>query len=181
MLYAINSSLSVPTKAFQANGLGTSDFQNLTSPMTVNNKTYHSYDYVKDVVLTLKGNERPAPAPTTSTRKPTTTTKTTTKKTTNTAAPAKTSIKKVTAKKKALKITWRKKSCNGYQVQVSTKLSFPKSARKSKTVLGGSKGSVTIKGLKKKKKYYVRVRTFRTVGSGIKYSAWSNLKMKKTK
>ncbi len=41
--------------------------------------------------------------------------------------------------------------------------------------------SETIKGLKAKKKYYVKVRTFIRKGSKIYYSPWSKAKSVKTK
>ena len=91
-------------------------------------------------------------------------------------------VKKVKAKAlkgKKAKISWTKKSgASGYQVQYSTKKSFAKSASKTAKVSGVSKNSVTIKKLKSKKTYYVRVRTYTNVkntdGETVKvYGKWS--------
>ncbi len=94
---------------------------------------------------------------------------------------SKTSIKKVTAKSKALAVSWSKKSgVTGYEVQVALKKNF-KSGLKKATVKGASKTSVTVKTLKAKKTYYVRVRAYKKVGSKTYYAAWSAIKTKKTK
>lgn len=91
---------------------------------------------------------------------------------------------KATAKKKALKLTWNKVSgASGYQLQYSTKSNF-KSSVKSKTV-GKTKSSITIKKLKTKKKYYIRIRAYKTYtnaeGKKTKaYSKWVKIN-KKTK
>ena len=69
---------------------------------------------------------------------------------------------------------------SGYEVQVSLKKSF-KSGVKKQTVKGASKTSVTIKKLKAKKTYYVRIRSYQTVGGKKYYSSWSTVKSKKTK
>ncbi len=92
--------------------------------------------------------------------------------------PAKTTVKKLTPAKKALKVSITKKSAqvSGYQIQYSTAKSF--SGAKSVKITGTSK---TIKSLKAKKTYYVRVRTYKKVGSTIYYSAWSAAKKAKTK
>lgn len=93
---------------------------------------------------------------------------------------AKTKIKKLKAKKKGLKVTWKKcKGVNGYQIQYSRKKNFKKS--KILTIKKASKKSTTIKKLKRKKKYFVRIRTYKTVGGKTYRSAWSKKKKKKTK
>ena len=82
------------------------------------------------------------------------------------------------AAKKKMKVTWKKQTVQttGYQIQYSMNASF-KTACKIQTVNGYKKTSATIKNLKSKKKYYVRIRTYRTVktsaGSTKYYSAWS--------
>lgn len=93
-----------------------------------------------------------------------------------------TSLKKVTAKKKALEVRWNKKSgVTGYQIQVATKKNF-KSGVKTTTVRGEKKTTVTVKKLKGKKTYYVRVRAYKMVGKKMYYSAWSSkIINKKTK
>lgn len=92
----------------------------------------------------------------------------------------KTSIKKVVSKKKSLKIMWKKVSgVNGYQIQYSTSSKFKKA--KKMTIKKAKITSKTIKKLKAKKKYYVRIRTYITVNGKRKYSIWSKKKSKKTK
>lgn len=92
----------------------------------------------------------------------------------------KTSIKKVVSKKKSLKIMWKKVSgVNGYQIQYSTSSKFKKA--KKITIKKAKITSKTIKKLKAKKKYYVRIRTYITVNGKRKYSIWSKKKSKKTK
>ena len=100
--------------------------------------------------------------------------------------PKGTSMSKVTAAKKGFKAKWKKQSTQttGYQLQYSTSSKFKKG---TKTV-NISKNKTTSKSVKKlyaKKKYYVRVRTYKTVkfgGKNIKlYSGWSKAKAVKTK
>ena len=48
-------------------------------------------------------------------------------------------------------------------------------------VKGYAKDSVTVKGLKRKTKYYVQYRAYKKVGSVTYYSKWSGKKKVKTK
>lgn len=102
--------------------------------------------------------------------------KATTKKVTVTVNPAKvklTSVKNYKGKK--LKVSWKKNTKGtGYQIQYSTSSKF-KSA-KTVTVKGYKSTSKTITKLTKNKKYYVRVRTYKTVSKVNYYSGWSNVK-----
>ena len=95
--------------------------------------------------------------------------------------PQKTKISKITAAKKSLKVTVKrqKKNVSGYQIQYSLKKSF-KSA-KTVTLKKNTITSKTIKKLKPKKTYYVRVRTYKTVKGKRYYSDWSKAAKKKTK
>ena len=95
--------------------------------------------------------------------------------------PKSTKISKVTAGKKSLKVTVGKqtKEVTGYEIQYSTSKKF-KSAKKV-TIKKAKTTSATIKKLKAKKTYYVRVRTYKTVGKTKYYSGWSTIKYKKTK
>lgn len=94
---------------------------------------------------------------------------------------AKPSVKKVTAKSKALAISWTKKSgVTGYQIQVAVDKKFKKSL-KTTTIKGASKSSVTVKKLKAKKTYYVRVRAYKKVSGKTYVSSWSKVTSKKTK
>ena len=100
--------------------------------------------------------------------------------------PKGTSMSKVTAAKKGFKAKWKKQSTQttGYQLQYSTSSNFKKG---TKTV-NISKNKTTSKSVGKlsaKKKYYVRVRTYKTVkfgGKNVKlYSGWSKAKAVTTK
>ena len=100
----------------------------------------------------------------------------TTKKVTVTVNPAKVKLTGVkNYKGKKLKAYWKKNTkVTGYQVQYSTSSKF-KSA-KTVTVKGYKNTSTTIAKLTKNKKYYVRVRTYKTVSKANYYSGWSNVK-----
>lgn len=92
-----------------------------------------------------------------------------------------TSIKKLTKAKKSFKITWKKVSgASGYQIQYSTNKKF-KSGNKTYTAKKGSTTSATVKKLKSKKTYYVRVRAYKSINGKKVYSAWSKVKSVKTK
>jgi len=84
-------------------------------------------------------------------------------------------VSKVTSPQKAqLKVTWKKQATQttGYQVQYSTDKNFKK-GNKTVTVKGAKTTSKTISKLTKGKKYYVRVRTYKTVNKTNFYSGWS--------
>lgn len=103
--------------------------------------------------------------------------------------PKGTSISKITGQKKAVKVVWKKQLTkmkssyvSGYQVQYSTSSKFTSGTSKY-TNAKFSKGRTTktIKNLKAGKKYYVRVRTYKTVDGTKCYSSWSKSKSVKTK
>ena len=72
------------------------------------------------------------------------------------------------------------KQTTGYQIQYSTSSKF-KSGNKTITISKNKATSKTIKKLKARKKYYVRIRTYKIV-KGVKYySTWSKTKSIKTK
>ena len=97
------------------------------------------------------------------------------------AKPKSAKIKKVKAAKKAVSVEWKKVSgVKGYQIQVATDKKFKKN-KKTATVKKQKTTKVTIKKLKAKKKYYVRIRTYKTVNGKKVYSAWSKVKTVKTK
>ena len=102
--------------------------------------------------------------------------KATTKQVTVTVNPAKVKLTSVKNDKgKKLKAYWKKNTkVTGYQVQYSTSSKF-KSA-KTVTVKGCKNTSTTITKLTKNKKYYVRVRTYKTVSKTNYYSGWSSAK-----
>lgn len=92
--------------------------------------------------------------------------------------PKATSFTSVKAGSKAFTAKWKKVTCSGYQIQYSTSKTF-KSAKTVK--VSSSKLSTTVKKLSSKKKYYVRIRTYKKVGNKYAYSAWSNAKTVTTK
>lgn len=75
-----------------------------------------------------------------------------------------------------IKAGWSKDSqADGYQVQCSTNKTFSGSV-KSVKVEGGTKQSALAEGLTAGKKYYVRIRSYKKVGSSNWYSDWSGAK-----
>jgi len=88
----------------------------------------------------------------------------------------------VTGGKKRITVTWKKQTAQttGYQIQYSTSSNFKNA--KTVTVRKNRTTKKTITGLKNGKKYYVRVRTYKTVKTGHKstkyYSNWSNRQCK---
>lgn len=101
-------------------------------------------------------------------------------KKTFTIVPKSTIISSLTAGKKKVTVKWNKQTTQttGYQIQYSTSSKF-KSA-KTVTVSKNKTTSTTISKLLAKKKYYVRIRTYKTVkvnGKSTKlYSFWSKTK-----
>ena len=97
--------------------------------------------------------------------------------------PKATKISKVTAAKKSLKLKIAKQTTEttGYEVQYSTSKKFTKSTTKTATVKKAKTTSLTLKKLKAKKTYYLKIRTYKTVGGKKFYSAWSKVTSKKTK
>ena len=104
-------------------------------------------------------------------------------KKTFTINPKSTSLKSVTSKKKkSIKVIWNKQATQttGYEIQYSTNSKFTKN-KKTVTVSKSKTTSKTISKLKANKKYYVRVRTYKTVNGNKYYSSWSKYKTVKTK
>ena len=99
--------------------------------------------------------------------------------------PKTTSISSLSAGSKKFTVKWKKQATQttGYQIQYSTSSKFTKS--KTVTVSKNSTTSKTISKLSGKKKYFVRVRTYKTVkinGKATKiYSSWSKAKAVTTK
>ena len=95
--------------------------------------------------------------------------------------PKSASIKKVKGAKKAISVTWKKVSgVNGYEIQVATDKKFKKN-KKTVTIKKQKTTKTTVKKLKAKKKYYVRIRTYKIVNGKKVYSSWSKVKSVKTK
>ena len=99
----------------------------------------------------------------------------------NVAKPKSVSPKKVKSAKKAVSVEWKKVGgVKGYQIQVATDKKFKKN-KKTVTIKKQKTTKTTVKKLKAKKKYYVRVRTYKIVNGKKVYSAWSKVKSVKTK
>lgn len=95
--------------------------------------------------------------------------------------PKKTSIKKLKKGKKSITILWAKSAgVKGYQIQLATDKKFKKN-KKIVTIKKQKTTKKTVKKLKSKKKYFVRVRTYKTVNGKKVYSSWSKIKSFKTK
>ena len=88
--------------------------------------------------------------------------------------PKATTISKLTAGSKCFTAKWTKVSAQatGYQIQYSTSSTFA-SGNKTVKITSYSTTSKKVSSLTAKKKYYVRIRTYKTVSSTTYYSAWS--------
>ena len=99
---------------------------------------------------------------------------------TYTIKPRGTSIKKLTKLSKGFTVKWSKvSSATGYQIQYSTNKKFKKSSLS--TIRKRTATSSKVRSLRGKKKYYVRIRTYKKVGGTTYYSAWSSAKAVTTK
>ena len=97
---------------------------------------------------------------------------------TKAAGAGKAKIKKVKAGKKSVTVKYKASGAKKYCVQVALKKNFKKGLKTKYT----KKKSITIKGLKKKKKYFVRVKAAKSYGGVYIYGKWSKVKKsKKTK
>ena len=98
-----------------------------------------------------------------------------------TTARSKVKLTSVTAAKKAASLKWEKKTgISGYEIQYSTTGKFTTS--KTKTVKASkTAASKKVSDLKSGKKYYFRIRTYKTVADGKSYAAWSAAKTVKVK
>ncbi|MGN0152452.1 MAG: fibronectin type III domain-containing protein [Wujia sp.] len=87
--------------------------------------------------------------------------------------PKSTTISKLTPESKGFKVTWKKQptQTSGYQIQYATNKSFTKNVR-TITVSKNSTVSKSITKLKPATKYYVKIRTYRSVGGTKYYSDW---------
>ena len=106
-------------------------------------------------------------------------------KKTFTIKPKPTSISKLTAGRKKFTVKWKKQATQttGYQIQYSTSSKFKNV--ETVTVSKNRTTGKTVSKLKAKKKYYVRIRTYKMVKAGGKstkiYSSWSKAKTVKVK
>ena len=94
--------------------------------------------------------------------------------------PAKQEIQKLTAKSKAFFVDWAQKgSATGYEIQYATNSKF--TGAKKVTITNNKTDNTTVSKLSANKKYYVRVRSYTTVGGTKYYGAWSATKTVTTK
>ena len=106
-------------------------------------------------------------------------------KKTDTVKPKGTKIVKLKAGKKKITVKWKKlgNDIAGYQIQYSLSSKFKKA--KTVTVLNKKAASKQIKKLKSKRKYYVKIRTYRIIkdkeNSTKIYSSWSKMRSVKVK
>lgn len=104
-----------------------------------------------------------------------------------TIRPKGTKLKKLKAKSKGFTATWKKnqKQTDGYQLQYCIGGDFTDDKTKTAQIKKNTTVKKKLSGLKKKKKYYVRIRTYKKVKvdgvSQTLYSDWSNTKTVKTK
>ena len=95
--------------------------------------------------------------------------------------PKPTTISKITIGRGKLTVTWKKQTSqtNGYQIQYSSRSDFK--TQKTIDVTSNKTTSKVLSDLTKKNKYYVRIRTYKTVGSTKYFSTWSATKTATTK
>ena len=95
--------------------------------------------------------------------------------------PKSTKLKSLTASSKGFTAKWSAVTTqtSGYQLQYSTSSKFTNA--KTVSVSGSKTTSKKVSKLSAKKKYYVRVRTYKTVSGKKYYSAWSAAKTVTTK
>lgn len=104
---------------------------------------------------------------------------TATKKITVKVSPKKQTVK-LKAGKKKVAIQWKKDTkATGYQIKIGTKKNL--SGAKTYTVKSYKTYKKTVSKLKSKKKYYVKVRAYKTVGKTKLYGAYSSVKSVKVK
>ena len=103
------------------------------------------------------------------------------KKITVFVVPKKQKISKVTASSKALSVTLKRDTkATGYQVMVATDSKFTAN-KKSVNIKSNKTLTTKVKGLKAKKQYYVRVRSYKTISGEKYYGNWSTTVKMKTK
>ena len=95
--------------------------------------------------------------------------------------PKSTTIKNVTGLNKSLSLTWKKQKVQttGYKIEYSVNKNFSNS--KKILVKKNTIKYLTLNDLLTKKKYYIRIRTYKVVNGKKYYSNWSKTKTIKTK
>lgn len=99
-----------------------------------------------------------------------------------TIRPKGTRLSRLDAGRKELTVRWKRQATQttGYQIQYSLRKDLSKAGSKTVTVKDNKKASTVIRKLNAKKRYYVRIRTYKNVKTNGKsrriYSAWSDSK-----
>lgn len=89
-------------------------------------------------------------------------------------------ISSLSVKENTVTVKWKKKSkITGYQIQYSTDSKFKKN-KKSIKIKKAKTTSKKISNLKESKKYYFRIRTYKSSNKKTRYSKWSKVKSVKT-
>lgn len=89
-------------------------------------------------------------------------------------------ISSLSVKENTVTVKWKKKSkITGYQIQYSTDSKFKKN-KKSIKIKKAKTTSKKISNLKESKKYYFRIRTYKSSNKKTRYSKWSKVKSIKT-
>lgn len=90
---------------------------------------------------------------------------------------------KIMAKAGGFTVKWKKqgKPVSGYQIQYSANKKFPGKTTVTKNIKKNAAAKLTVSKLASNKKYYVRVRTYKTVKGKKYYSSWSKCKQVTTK
>lgn len=91
---------------------------------------------------------------------------------------AKVSLSSVkSSKAKQIAVSWKTVTgASGYVVEYSTSKKFTSKTTRKATVKKGSSKKTTLNSLKSKKKYYVRVRAYKTVNGKAVYGSYSSVK-----
>ena len=94
-----------------------------------------------------------------------------------------TKVKKATlysvksSKKTRIYVTWKTVSgASGYELQYSTSKKFTSKTTKKTTFKKSTTKKTTLKKLKSKKKYYIRIRAYKTVNGKKVYGSYSSVK-----
>lgn len=89
-------------------------------------------------------------------------------------------VSSLSVKENTVTVKWKKKSkIMGYQIQYSTDSKFKKN-KKSIKIKKAKITSKKISNLKESKKYYFRIRTYKSSNKKTRYSKWSKVKSIKT-
>lgn len=171
---AAKTSLSKATVTVAASKTYTGKAIKPSVKVTLNGKTVAASSYT----ITYKNNKKVGKATVTVTGKGN---YTDSKSATFKINPKGTSVKSVSKAKKSFTAKWNKQSTQttGYQVRYATNKSMKNA--KTKTVKSTKTTSLKVSNLKSGKKYYVQVRTYKTVNGTKYYSSWSSAKTVTTK